>query len=178
MVLLAGLCACMGGCFSVGGPSGPAPQSTSGAWVEPGPFEAVAMRIHPLTRLDRNREGRGVVMLHVELTDRWGDPCKALGTLRVSATGTGLGSGSGPGSEPTAWTVELFDLEQNARHYDAASRTYRFTLGDVPAWLDAMAPSAAGSAGAGGTVRLDAELRTPASGRSERVLRDAKDLAG
>ena len=89
-------------------------------------FAPDAIRIHPLTRLARDRDtGRLYVEAHVELLDRWKHGVKALGEIRFELyelTGT-------RGKEQLSrWVRDLSDPEQNSDAYDRVTHTYRFAL--------------------------------------------------
>jgi len=99
------------------------------------PFGPAAMAIHPLTRVDRDAQGRLWIICHIELRDAWGDTCKSTGQLQVQLYRPVGGRASGLGSQELIWNVDLSDLDRNASLYDPATRTYRLPLEDAPAWL-------------------------------------------
>src|SRR5258706_325686 len=47
------------------------------------PFAPASLRIFPLTRMDRDSGGHGIILFHFELRDRWGDGVKWPGNLQV-----------------------------------------------------------------------------------------------
>lgn len=99
------------------------------------PFAPVAMTIHPLTRIDRDAAGELWIICHIELRDAWGDPVKGAGQLQIQLYRPIGGRLSGHGVQELTWDVDLADMERNASHYDAATRTYRLPLREPPAWL-------------------------------------------
>jgi hypothetical protein len=110
------------------------------------PFAAVAMEIHPLTRVDRDAQARLWIVCHIELRDVWGHPVKGIGDLEIQLYRPIGGRLSGVGIQELTWDINLTDMERNASLYDAATRTYRLPLRDAPAWL-AEAPEAPGGRG-------------------------------
>jgi hypothetical protein len=92
------------------------------------------MKVHPLTRIDRDSAGGLWIICHVELRDAWGDPVKGAGRFQMQLYRPASRL-SGLGVQELTWDVDLTDLEQNAALYDAATRTYRFPLRDAPEWL-------------------------------------------
>lgn len=99
------------------------------------PFAPASMRIHPLTHLDVDAQNRPIIVVHVETRDRWGEPCKSVGDIIVQLNRPALGANSGLEREDATWEVDLSDLDQNARYYDPATRTYRLQLSTPPKWL-------------------------------------------
>lgn len=140
----------------------------------PGPFAPELVRVYPLTHVDTDEQGRGRIVLHVELRDRWGDTVKGAGLLQVQLLrGTGLGE-SGPSEEQVRWEIDLRDPDENAAFYDPSTRTYRVPLGDVPDWLK----RSVGEASGGRRVTLSVIFRTPDGVGRERVLTDEYVLGG
>jgi hypothetical protein len=135
------------------------------------PFVPRSIRIFPLTRLDMDERGRAIIVCHVEMKDRWGDGVKSAGTLEVQL----YRSEGASDVQESRWSVDLNDLDLNAALYDPASRTYRVQLGDLPAWVAAMAARSeqGASISAGESrLRLRAVLRLHDDGGRESVLRD------
>lgn len=101
---------------------------TGRAW----PFAATTLRVYPLTRVDRDSEGRPVLIAYIETVDRWGDFAKALGTLEVRLYAGDRAIGAGPDTQELTWPrIDLSNLEENASWYDPASKMYRLTLGGL-----------------------------------------------
>lgn len=103
----------------------PACQSSdtpSGIWgadrVRAWPFAPGRVRIHPLSRVQREPEA--LLILHLEMLDPWGDTTKGVGLVRIAA-GPERGSAM-------QWEIDLRDAELNASLYDASTRTYRLQL--------------------------------------------------
>jgi hypothetical protein len=147
---------------------------TSAGWRDPGPFAPASLRVHPLTRIDRDESGSLRLVVYVELKDRWGDTAKGVGDLRVEVRRPGLSADAG--DEAAAWDVSLWDADRNAAYFDPSTRTYRVLLGSLPAWVAELAP-ADGKRGAR-TARLLVQLRTPESDRGSRVLADEWEIGG
>lgn len=148
-----------------GGPPGSADAPGSGAF-NAHPFDPVTMRIHPLTHLQRSQDVSGNsgdaaggtgprINCFVEFKDRWGDTCKALGTLEVQLYRTS----NEPGQErqDARWDADLTDLQKNADWFDPVTRAYRLQL-QVPEWL--------GDPANDGQVKLRV-VYTPASSNDE-----------
>lgn len=101
------------------------------------PFAPVALRVHPLTHVDTASVagGASIVVLHVELRDRWGDTAKGLGKLSVLLYKPGTGVQPGLETQELRWEVPGFeDANTNMGLYDAATRTYRIQL-EAPPWV-------------------------------------------
>lgn len=111
----------------------------AGVRVDPGslvnPFAPVAMEIHPLTRIDRDARGDLWIICHIELRDVWGEPTKGAGELQIQLYRPVGGRLTTRGVQELTWDVDLADMEVNATHYDAATRTYRLPLKEPPEWL-------------------------------------------
>ena len=113
----------------------------------------------------------------MELTDRWADPTKGLGVLRVFLFEPEAGpQGVTPGIERQAmeWTLDLTDPDQAALWYDRATRTYRVPLIDLPAWVAAVARRE----GERRPVRLRATFTALGPDGLERVMRDEYVVPG
>ncbi|MFM9995146.1 MAG: hypothetical protein ACKVU4_05030 [Phycisphaerales bacterium] len=107
------------------GPGGPGTAT-------PYPFAPARIEVHPLTRLTRDAQQRPMILCHVEFRDAWGDTCKSVGQLLVLLY---RGAPGEPvGVQELRWDVDLTDLQRNMSFFDAATRTYRFQLHDVPEW--------------------------------------------
>lgn len=96
-------------------------------------FAPTAIRIHPLTRLVVEKTEGAAVQAHIELTDRWGDSVKWLGTMvfelyRDAPAGGGVAGGQ---EQINVWSLDLSDPDANAKAYDRVTRTYRATLTEV-----------------------------------------------
>lgn len=101
---------------------------TGRAW----PFAATQLRIYPLTRLDRDAQGRPVIVVYLESVDRWGDFSKALGQLELRVYAGDRSIVAEPETLELTWPgINLSDLEENAAWFDPASKMYRFTLGGL-----------------------------------------------
>jgi hypothetical protein len=119
------------------------PEQTS---LPPGPARVVEqlapvkVRVHPLSRVEREPGKATKVICHLELTDQFGVTCKWLGRARVELyrpVGEDGGVGSiGSEKQDLIWEQDLNDAKVNNASYDWVSRTYVLSLGDVPAWVD------------------------------------------
>lgn len=106
-----------------------------------GAFDPAAMRIYPLTHVERGAPSAGGgsaagptrVICHVEFTDRWFDTVKALGKLEIALYRPGGGLNPGVDVHQAKWDLDLTDLAKNAEWFDPVTRTYRVQL-DLPAW--------------------------------------------
>jgi hypothetical protein len=145
---------------------------TSGAGVAVGPFAPVNLRIHPLTHLERDSQGAVFLLAHIQLRDRWSDLCKGVGTVQLFLyKPTGLG-GSGQEEQELRWEIDLFDLDQNAIFFDPATQTYRFSLGNLPGWVEQMVPGGDKTATGPGRFRVIARFTTPTPDGGQIVLVD------
>lgn len=136
--------ACIGGCTSTssGGLAGPGTRSDASDASLKGLTTAAAyqafapsrVRIHPLTHVDASGS-RGVLVLHYELRDRFGDSIKVLGELKVELYKPGPGVMGSMESREASWTVgETLVPEGNSERFDRTTRTYRVQL-FAPAWV-------------------------------------------
>lgn len=147
----------VGGCGVIGGAQRWEGDATLG------PFAPARLRLHPLSHLERDEVGLPKrLVCHAEFQDRWFDSVKACGVIEVQ-----LYRGSNtPGMDEqiARWTVDLTDLEANARWFDPVTRTYRVQL-DLPAWTERATT---------GSMRLRAEYvpQTTESQTTEIRLRD------
>jgi hypothetical protein len=139
----------------------------------PNPFAVQSMRIHPLTRLDKQPDGQTWLVVHVELKDAWGDTTKGVGQLQVQLYRPTGGRAAGPGVQELKWDANLSDLERNAWLYDPATRTYRLQLEGIPEWVS-VAPADSGLPRA----RLKAILTTPGPNNEQQVLEDEFTIQG
>jgi len=137
-----------------------------------GPFAPASLRVHPLTHLERDAQGEVFLLVHIQLRDRWSDLCKGVGDIQFSLfMPTGLG-GSGQEEQVRRWEVDLFSLDANAVFFDPATQTYRFSLGELPDWVQQMAPGGDKTADGPGRFRLIARLTTPTPEGGQTVLVD------
>lgn len=103
----------------------------------------VAVRLHPLTRLERTADGGVCVVVHVELIDRYDQSGRWPGTLRVSllrpatAPSGDVRARGVPGGESLdmSFTADLRNGEAHAAAYDWVTRTYVVRRCDMPAWI-------------------------------------------
>jgi hypothetical protein len=116
------------------------------------------LAIHPLTHVGADPNGQPALLLYVELSDRFGQNSRALGTLHVGVRPPGAIDASDGGSQ---WDIDLRDPDQNALLFDdLITRTYALTLTGLPAWLTEWA-AAGGSPGGGPTVSATFRLADP-----------------
>lgn len=164
----------IGGCTSApsGGLAGPGdggdtPDASLKGLTAAAAYQAFApnrVRIHPLTHVDASGS-RGVLVLHYELRDRFGDSVKALGELKVELYKPGPGVMGSMESREASWTVaETLAPEGNSERFDRTTRTYRIQL-FAPAWVHDWA-------------RADAATRADAPWIKVRVLYTALDADG
>ena len=140
----------------------------------PNPFAPASLRIHPLTRVDRDNAGAAWIYCHLELRDAWGDTCKGVGALQLQLYRPVGGRASGLGTQELAWDIDLSDLDKNASFFDPATRTYRFPLQNAPAWvLDVLDPTKRDA-----RVRLRAVLTTTDPQGQPRFLQDEYTIGG
>lgn len=145
-----------GGCGVIGG----AERWEGDATV--GPFAPARLRLHPLSHLERDEAGLPKrLVCHAEFQDRWFDSVKACGVMEVQLY---RGSATpGMDEQVARWSVDLTNLEANARWFDPVTRTYRVQL-DLPAWTERATT---------GSMRLRAEyVPQTKEGTAEMRLRD------
>lgn len=139
------------------------------------PFDPVSMRVHPLTHVQAASDVSGTtktdgaaaegmggrINCFVEFKDRWGDTCKALGTLQVQLYRPAPEAGQE--KQDAKWDADLTDLAKNADWFDPVTRAYRLQL-QLPEWL--------GDPSKNGKIKLRV-VYTPSSADGEgRKLRD------
>lgn len=129
-------------------------------WTGVYPFEPAAMRIYPLTHLERASSGSPHIVCHIEFTDRWFDTVKALGTIELQLFKSAGGLSPGMDVQTARWEFDLKDLSRNAEWFDPITRTYRVQL-DLPNWAEV-----------GGQARLRAMFTPAAAQGVDAVLRD------
>jgi hypothetical protein len=131
------------------GSAGDAPLTLPAGAASLAVLAPVRIRLHPLTRLERDPAGRLRLVCYLELADRWGHSCKWLGHARIelyrpSDAGADAGGSGGGGGGVTAggerqenvWNVDLADPEKNALTYDWVTHTYRLELVGLPDWVE------------------------------------------
>lgn len=102
------------------------------------PFAPVEVRVHPLTRLVREKDEDGGFRIeaHIEMLDAAGDGVKGAGTLVIELyRGSGPVAGVGEEDQLDRWSINLADLAVNAEAYDRVTRTYRVILTGLPNYL-------------------------------------------
>lgn len=123
----------LGACSQDRGPIGAITNAGSAA---PGAscevFAPQTIRIHPLTHVDAvvDKAGsRSVIVLHLELKDRYGDTVKWLGATQVTLSKPVVGMTPGLESQELRWDVPgMTQPDGNAAHFDPTTRTYRISL--------------------------------------------------
>ena len=145
-------------------PRDPVTVGPGGAESLGNPFAPATVRIHPLTHVQKDPDGKVWIICHLELKDAWGDTTKGIGQVEVQLYRPSGGPGSGIGTQELKWPTDLSDLKNNAALYDPPTRTYRLPLQNAPAWV----------AGEDGKerprVRLRVVLATRGPGGEKRVL--------
>lgn len=129
--------------------------------IVPGPFAPDTMRVHPLTHAERV-EGEQRIVVHMELTDGWGDTVKGTGTVRIALERLG---GRALSDETTAWDIDLSEISASMAYFDPVTRTYKFVLTGLPGWF------AGGERG-----RLRVLYRTARGDGTVRVMRDVFEV--
>ncbi len=117
-----------------------------------GPFAAVELRIHPLTRVVDHPASTNPAEIpgpqieaHIELLDSYGAVVRDVGVLRFELY-RGL-PGADPESAPASatqelnWTLDLSDPARSARQFDRITQTYVVPLPGAPAWIFGDAPA-------------------------------------
>ncbi|HEX2836909.1 MAG TPA: hypothetical protein VHN77_02150 [Phycisphaerales bacterium] len=155
------------------------PAAESGAESAPAqPADVIAfaprsLRVHPLTHVDiQDPGGDGLLILHVELRDRFGDSVKGIGQLSVDLSSGEPGTGFAQGSETRVrWDVpDIADPETSSRRFDPATRTYRIPL-KSPAWVSRWLSDENERRGGPESLTLRVTF-TPTAGEDRRVLTD------
>lgn len=127
------------------------------------------LRVHPLTRLETDDHGQRVLVVHLELVDRYGHAGKWLARVRLEFAAEGNTSLAKATAE-----ADLSTAEANAKAFDWITRTYVVRIGMLPAWAlekgqekpaSGVVRAAAGYFDAEGTARvLEGELKVPVAG--------------
>ena len=95
------------------------------------PFVPVAMRIHPFSAIEFERQSRTYVLnARIELLDRLGDMTKGVGNFRFELyrAPREAGLATREGTLEYSWQAPLITLEENRQHFDSITRTYLFRL--------------------------------------------------
>lgn len=132
-----------------------APRWRGGSFGEH-PFDATSLRILPLTHVDEVSGRRGVasvLVLHVELKDRYGDTVKGLGKMTAMLYRWASAEEGGVATQEARWEIAgMDDPDENAALFDPATRSYRVQL-EAPGWFEG-----ARAAGARLVVRVTMDL--------------------
>lgn len=131
------------------------------------PFAPERLDVHPLTRITLERDGRPLIVCHIEFRDAWGDTTKATGALQVQLYRPVGGLVGGTGTQELTWDVDLSDLSMQ-RLFDPATRTYRLELEGAPEWV----------LGAEGDRRDEPRARLRAVLRTRDAAGAARELSG
>ncbi len=129
---------------------------SNGVVVRDNPFAPVEIRIHPLTRVlrEKDADGEASIEAHIEMIDQVGDSVKGAGLLTLELYhSAGATSQFATGNQIERWTLDLVDQKGNSEAYDRVTRTYRVILTGFPE-----------SVGTAQTMTLRVRLTTP-SGR-------------
>jgi hypothetical protein len=98
------------------------------------PFVPQSIRIHPITQAQVDGKGPRI-LCHVECRDRSGETTKAIGILRVQLLEQSRTVEPGMEQIAATWVTDLSDLDTNDKMYDPATRTYRLSLRQLPAFV-------------------------------------------
>lgn len=93
----------------------------SAAW----PYWPVRMRVHPLSRLVVEPDGRIVVEARLEFFDRDDQTTRACGRVRMELRD---GGASVPSGGEIAWNADLTNAAENRQRFDDVLRTYLLRL--------------------------------------------------
>jgi hypothetical protein len=99
------------------------------------PFAPAAIRLHPLTRVDRDSAGQPMLVVYMDIRDAWDDPVKAIGMLEIQLYRPAAGPGPGMDEQELLWNLDLADLELNGKLYDPVTHMYRLPLLEAPEWI-------------------------------------------
>ncbi len=89
------------------------------------PYWPTTMRIHPLTRIvrDRDRGNGAIIEARIEFSDQFGTTTRGAGQLRLELVDLVEG-----GALLEEWNNDLRSLASNELHFDDITRTYLFRL--------------------------------------------------
>lgn len=141
---------------------------TTGLRADHNAFAPVAIRVHPLTHLASGL-AEPAIICHIEMTDRWGDPVKALGILQLQLYRPQGGLNASTAEQILLWDAPLQDERYNASVYDPATRTYRLQLAGLPQWISRAADDQNRD-----RIEIRAVFQTLGPGGEEQVLRDGR----
>ncbi len=144
---------------------------SSTAW----PFAPRSLRIHPLTHVDApDPSAGGILILHVELRDRFGDSVKGVGALSVDLSRGPANATAAPQTR-VHWDLgDMSDPETSSRRFDPSTRTYRIPL-KAPAWVGQWLADESERRGGPQSLTLRASF-APSVGEDRRVLTDEYGL--
>lgn len=113
----------------------PRPGQRAGAASIGSPFAPARMKLHALSRIDRDPEGLPMLVAYLDIRDQWDDPTKAIGALQLQLYRPAGGPVSGMDEQELTWDLDLSDLDHNSRLYDPVTHMYRLPLLEAPAWV-------------------------------------------
>ena len=122
----------LGGCEAPpeGAPGEVTPESLADDASLRWPYRPADMRIHPLTRLVTDEDGRYTqIETRIELFDIEGHTTKGCGRLRIDLHAVEGGIVS---AALMTWNLDLRDPTFNRERYDVVTRTYLFGLEPDP----------------------------------------------
>ncbi len=102
--------------------------------IEAWPFVPASIRIHPISQAQVDAKGPRI-LCHVECRDVMGETTKAMGSLRIEVLEPSRTVEPGMEQVAAAWVTDLSELDNNAKLYDAATRTYRLSLRQLPGFM-------------------------------------------
>jgi hypothetical protein len=85
-----------------------------------------SMRVYPSSRFTRTTEGLTLFEAHLEMLDDMGDSIKAVGDYRLELLA--VDESGAIGRRLYVWNVAMLTLDDQMRHYDSVTRTYRLRL--------------------------------------------------
>ena len=146
-------------------------QRAVAAW----PFVPRSIRVHPISQAQVDAKGPRI-LCHIECRDRTGETTKALGTLRVELLRPSASVEPGMDDAAATWVTDLSDLDTNDRLYDPATRTYRLSLRQLPAFVVESLGDASKRSGRSAVLRATLEPAVLA-GQSAQPMSDELKLS-
>lgn len=97
----------------------------------------VRLRIHPLSRLERDELGRAQLVLQMELLDAAGHSGKWLGRATVAIERL-AGPSAGEATTDAARRFNLTTPQNSNARFDWITRTYVLRIAPLPTWYDTL----------------------------------------
>lgn len=108
------------------------PEAADVARPVPAPIHLLLpreLKFHSFSKTNRVFDGDGKGMeVFVQALDAFGDPTKAFGTFRFEMYSPQPGRPGERGTQVATWEIDVYDPEDNLRHWNSFAPAYKFRL--------------------------------------------------